>query len=586
MSASTKIAAPSTFGATLAALSTPPILALLAALCSIGIQSFDFAINNNLYHIPIVLKFGELPQFQHDAYIQSLKSFVSPVYWLLSYIANEYNIVSLFFAMHLLTRFLTFLALVLIVRECGIRKDQHLIAATAILVVSKAIYGISLVGGDGMLMRFFSHSELAQAVALLAFLYVIRGHLLVATVLSALVFDINAFIGAWALVPVAMACLSYLWRPNPVTAARKRILNVMVLGVTYCLIAGPVLFWIASTVSGQTVDFDYRFYLRYELYGKHFFLDASETRAILLLVGVIIAGVMAIEYMALPHRHWLCLGGLVLVFLSGAVLGSYTQSRFILNLHLIRVDGLLLLLLSAYFVAISIRVFSWSEPIKALAAAAAIAGLMTGFWILPILAVLSLNAERLGLLTAGDRMSRWFSAVGRHQRSLAYVAAAALLAYGSLGAYLARPRLASAQAVPTDMQLVGAWPAAIEWLEVQHWARDNTPEDARFLVPLKPEGFRIIARRVTSGDWKEGSAALWDPTTYRQWSENEKNVSSLRLLNDWIAYACAKGFAYVVFDKRKSREERASDLRPVFGNKYFEVYRVENCDARRGAMNP
>lgn len=41
------------------------------------------------------------------------------------------------------------------------------------------------------------------------------------------------------------------------------------------------------------------------------------------------------------------------------------------------------------------------------------------------------------------------------------------------------------------------------WIDVCRWARDNTPENAVFIVPRGCESFKWHARRAEAGDWKE-----------------------------------------------------------------------------------
>ncbi len=311
-------------------LATPLMLACFAAICSIAIQNFDFAINNNLFHIAIVLRLYDLPQFANDLFMQSLRSFASPVYLLMSALASEENVAGWFFAFHVATRVLTFYALILVMLECGVKRDARLIIAVAVLVVAKAIYGTSPVGGDGMIMRYFTHSELAQAFALFGIVFLLRDCLLPASLIGGVAFDVNAFVGIWMLAPIGITATASLIARDPSHGFMDRAIRVILAGLLFGVLALPVAIWLRPIIADQAVDFDYPAYLRL-YYGKHFFLDASSSWSIIQLVAATIAGAAAISRLRSSPAHWMVFFGLLAVFVGGAVVDRFTHSRLILK---------------------------------------------------------------------------------------------------------------------------------------------------------------------------------------------------------------------------------------------------------------
>ena len=559
-------------------LTSPLMLACFAAICSIAIQSFDFAINNNLFHIAIVLRLYDLPQFATDLFVQSLRSFASPVYLLMSALASEENVAGWFFAFHVATRVLTFHAMILITLECGVKRDARLVIAVAVLVVAKAIYGTSPVGGDGMIMRYFTHSELAQAFALFGIVFLLRGRLLPAALMGGVAFDVNAFVGIWMLAPIGIAAAAGLIARDPSHGLKDRAIRVILAGLLFGMPALPVAVWIQSIVAGQAVDFDYPAYLR-SYYGKHFFLDASDPWSIIQLVTATIAGAAAIARLRPSPAHWMVFSGLLAVFVGGAAVDRLTHSRLILNLHMLRVDGLIVLLAACFTVSAAVRLLDPAKPLRVLAAACMAFGLMAGFWILPMLALIGLQFEAASPLAHLEtRFRARFLHISRHPSTLAGVAGLFILSYAAVGGVLSRRHVASADVVPTDVQLEGAWPAAPDWQQVGHWARQATLPTDTFLVPLKPEGFRVSTRRVTSGDFKEDASPLWAPATYQAWRESVDGVSALHSLADTLAYACARQFTYAVVDKRWVHPLASAAQPPVFDNRSFAVYRVGPCE--------
>lgn len=107
------------------------------------------------------------------------------------------------------------------------------------------------------------------------------------------------------------------------------------------------------------------------------------------------------------------------------------------------------------------------------------------------------------------------------------------------------------------------------WLEIQWWARNNTPPDTVFMVPLDMAGFSIQARRPVWVDWKSGAAVMWEPAFYWVW---RPRIEAQRMLQDVaakVAYARANGIGFVIV--RRAEAER-STLRPVFANSQFSVF--------------
>jgi len=197
-------------------LASPTLLISVATVLSISMQGFAFEFANDVFHVPIVLHFDKILQFAHDPFVQSLGKFVSPVYLLLSLVADEHNIELLFLLCHVVTRATTFLAFLMICTAAGVPEGWRRAAVVALLTSAHAIYGSSAAGDAGLLLPWFSHSELAQAMALIAIALMMRGKMLAAAVAVGLAFDLNAFVGVWMGVPLANVLLAnFAVDPNP-----------------------------------------------------------------------------------------------------------------------------------------------------------------------------------------------------------------------------------------------------------------------------------------------------------------------------------------------------------------------------------
>ena len=136
----------------------------------------------------------------------------------------------------------------------------------------------------------------------------------------------------------------------------------------------------------------------------------------------------------------------------------------------------------------------------------------------------------------------------------------------ALVALLARPRLAPALllAAAPAVALPGAWhlaktghldrydARALDFLEVQRWARQATPPESLFLVPdeqlranLVPS-FWTLSRRRAWVDWRMGAAAHWQPDFWWQWSGRMKLAESLGDAERKLAFARAEGIGFVI----------------------------------------
>src|SRR5690242_647223 len=77
----------------------PALLAIAAAMATtflLASTGFRFGVGHNIYHIPLVLNLGALPQFAHDQFYQDLHWIVSYVWPLEHMLATESNAPTLF----------------------------------------------------------------------------------------------------------------------------------------------------------------------------------------------------------------------------------------------------------------------------------------------------------------------------------------------------------------------------------------------------------------------------------------------------------------------------------------------------------
>ena len=557
--------------AALSFVATISFCALLAAI-SISLQGFEFGVDNNAFHIPIVLHWYDLPQFASDEYIQSLRKYATPVYPFLGLFANDHNVEKIFFVSHLLTRTLTVYAFHQVTRACGLR-GVLLLAAMPLLILSSAIYGFTAIGKDDLLLDFFTHTALAQAVALLGVAWLIRGNLVIASLAAGLAFDLNIMVGVWTLAPIALGCLIRLS-----AAPKSEFGNVLRAAIVFSIAALPVLIWVGMSQNFAPTDFDYRAYL-IDFFPFHFFIGWANWSGRVTFLLQLTSGIAALRMLP-SNRGAAAIApfGFVLVFLAGAVIGQVSHSRTILNLHLLRVDGMVLwvvvsLVVTAIFAAIGTLRLSLIPG-----AMLAIVGLVAGNWRLVASGMLLLNVFDIASRRSSAANWNLPKVLSSRAVALVIVALVCVITAATYGKYPGPPSAPGTNEVPDEFQLAGARPRAPEWIQVTHWARTATARDAVFLVPPRLSFVSAAERRSWVGR-REGAAAMWAPETYHNWKARSDEVGRLHSAAAQLDYACKNGINYVVLDKRPGHTlpQLTLDQSPIFDNRWFAVFAASNC---------
>ncbi len=536
------------------------------------LQGFSFGTDNNVFHIPIVLRWFDLPQFSDDAFVQSMRDYATPVYTLLGLIANDGNIATVFFAAFLITRALTIYGLLLILRAVGLR-DAWLWASAATLVLVSAIYGETAIARDEMFVSIFTHTALAQAVALMGVACLIRGRLICAAMALGLAFDLNAMVGIWTSVPAILVAIALLVGKPRVHGSR-----IACAAAVFALITFPILGWIVGTQHFGGQDFDYRKFL-IGYYPNHFFIGWAHWPDRIAFGLELLSGLLATTLLPRNRRSvLLVLAGFVLVFVAGMTIGQLSHSRILLNLHLLRVDGMVTWLTVILVVAAAFSGLSTGRAIEVVFGIAVVCGLIINNWYVVLSTLLPLGAFRVAVLRSGRslRLWHWGKWVAAGLAAPAFIGAALVW-----GVYSQAPAIPSARAVPIDQQLLGAWPAAPYWLQVTQWARSATQPDAVFLVPPKLD-FVAAAKRRSWVGWKEGAVVMWAHEFYRLWRTRSDEVAALRDVESALRYACQHRIDYVVLDKRPGRALRGTAaVYPVFHNRWFAVVAPSACRRAR-----
>jgi hypothetical protein len=254
----------------------------------------------------------------------------------------------------------------------------------------------------------------------------------------------------------------------------------------------------------------------------------------------------------------------------------FSDSRLILNLHLLRVDGMLVFLCTAFVAAATVMLVRQVQALTLAAAGIACLGLFGGphlsgwLWFVAAAAMLLANVLRIWPALSRLPLVDVWPAYCQRAFMPGILVCATVASLSTWGL-----RQVRAVGVPPDIDdLTGTNAPVRDWLEVQRWAREATPAEAMFLVPFNLEGFRTGARRRIWVSWKDGAAAMWAPQTFHDWHQRVEEVRRLDGLAPTLAYACAHGIDYVVLDLRPRQGKPEDAAGANFVNTWFEVHQA------------
>lgn len=585
------------------------LIVLLATLLSIAMTGFEFGVGNNVFHLPYVLRYDELPALRADAATASLRKFTSVIWPALRAVGTEANVASLFFISHVLSRAAALLALAWLFRANGLTRPGQLVVAMCSVAACGWLAGSSPVGDHGLFIRYFTHSEVSWAPLVAAIVATQRRQLWLAAAFAGIAFLINAFVGLWT---VAVLSVVVLARDGWRAGGRGLVVPAMV----FVVVCAPVAVWIGLSLQGQAPvpAFSYIAYIR-AYYPAHFLVEAASARDLLLLGLLAFCG-LAAAWLSRDRRFWLsALGGAMLLLVIGAVLPYGLDHRFVFNLHLLRADGVLQFLALVLAIVVLVDMLAdGTQPPAARMLAALAAGLLVGPQAEPI--ALASCALCLGLLVLVrlHAQRRLLAAWQPGATAAAVWALAAMLAAAqSVHVGVTADAALHWLLVAIVMGLVGRGPAGLPvWVPVA-WAmlavasagsaamarkaqRDEAPVsgDAAwrelvqwvgasampgpFLVPVDAEArsrfylFQLQTRKPVWVDWKQGAVVMWEPAFYWQWMPRMRAVSALRTAEEFGAYAADNAIEALVLPRRLGA--CPANTRAVFGNTAYQVCSV------------
>ncbi|MDE5441915.1 hypothetical protein GWG65_10710 [Bradyrhizobium sp. CSA207] len=519
-------------------------IAVFASAISVLRTGFVFGLTNNLYHLPIVAGLYNEPQYHDDGHIQSLRYFASGV-WLMLSDTEKYigSVPLLFFILFFLSRLVSFVGFLCCASLLGVTERRDKIVFSLILCFTAFLDGYSYAGSGGLFINYFTHSEIANGVALMAIYFAARGRFMAAAVAIGITFFINAFFAVWLVPPVALIGICRLSQRK---ATFGEISSRVLIGLILCLPLALVVLrgFLSNPEFGHPPSLGFTSFLR-EYFPGHVLIDSTSLGDIVGLSGVTLIGALALFWprSAAPELRAAYLGA-ILVYLIGIALPYITESPVILSLNLLRSSTIIHLLAALAIAALATNWLRHDKETTFLPACLIVLFLTFDGWI-GLGLVTAVLVVVLRTIVPGPAPS--------YQRTMGYlvVATAVLVAYP-----LAIWSGVNFERICNE--------AVAEWAEIGKWARNNTPATATFLTPrrseldgraevsiadmaLDREGvFEWASHRRVWVDFKRGGSSMLTPSYYPTWRSRLTDVESLNSLAERMAYASRNGIGYVI----------------------------------------
>ena len=600
------------------------LIGLLGAYCNIVAYGFAYGRYNHEFELALANWLRNPSLYPHDPITEAFARFPTVFWPATAYLSQWLSTEKVLFLFFLLTKLFFFLALARLVARTV--KDNRLIAWIVLSVaLSPFLNDFTPFGATDILNAVQTHTSLAVALLLWAGVFLVEEHWLGGTLLCALTIYLDALFVVYTL--FAFAAFAVVDWPR----RRKRILVAALLG------AAITLPWVILSrgifFRGYPPDYVeallafYPFHLTLRSHAAYDLLCGAG-----LLVAAVLMVVVAAKATLARHRRLELLAASYLIpVLLGASFGELLLTPQLARLQFLRADSFLvlyaILLIQIYGAELLLarrgRSTATTFFFSALAILLPLSDLLGLLWALFIAMFLwAYHQERLegffqamarrrstqalgllvllaGITVAGRADADWTSAVV----ILLTVTGGCLLASGRSANHSAA-RLtkltAGVSAIAFIMVAVGTvpklsnlWNAEVapkpleaDWLGAQQWAKANTPQDAQFLVPTYPGGFRVFSERSSWGEWKDGQAAYHFPPfadVYRErmqalgfpwrpeWIRTKTMMANYKRLS-WerlLSVAQANHLSYII----QFRDVNCPTS-PVFANHSYAIYKV------------
>jgi hypothetical protein len=525
------------------------VITMAGSLISMVITGFLFPTNTNIFHLPIVARLFDEPQYAQDAFIQSLRYYSSGIWLILEGSTSWAEPNLLFFIMAYVSHFLFLAGLVACATLLGVRGRKERLLLVALLCATHLLRYASYAGGDDLFSNYFTHSEIANGLFLIGLYLMMRRRIAAGVALIGLIFFVNAFKGVWA-APVFAAILLAQISSGEISW-RQGIGRAAIGACGAVLFAAPVIAAVLGNPElGEPQTFDYTNYL-YEYFPHHFIFSSNPVKERIALAVIAALGACSLLLLGRCARLLVvALAAVCAIYAIGAIASSFSHSQLLFNLHLLRIGGFIHSLAALAVSTLATVWFFGNEPAKSVLASAMVAAISVP----SLVSAGIISALAIVLYALWDKDLDLLERYAPPQlRNIAPFLAATSIVWMSCVMVFVYHRLDTENAL--ERQWIG------EWRQIAGWAHDNTSSYSIFLVPPgnvtdqnTPENlaassdsiFEFVSHRRIWVDFKRGAAVMWMPPYYHVWHRRIAEVSSLATHQERLRYAHREGIDYLV----------------------------------------
>jgi hypothetical protein len=568
---------------------------LVAAMAALVVHGYFFELGaeNQPLQVPLIERLVDPTLYPGDPLVDTLDGNPSIFFPAAAMIRRRFALEGPFLALHLATLAATAVAMGAIARRLGANRLGAFVAVLMLLI--SPIIRPAMFSRDTMVASWVTPTTLSFPILLFALDLLLRGRPGRAGIVAGLSAHVNMVPAGLFLMVAAPAAL----------AERRGVERAARLGLGFVLVALPAIVRLPTDplVTGSGTDF---LELLRRYYPYHF-LAGAQVPAILPRVTILIAAAwVAIASLPrsaapeAPDRARRVAMAVAIPILAGIVFGELIPIAAMAQLHLLRADRWLYVILFAALGVMAGKALRGEEPWPAAAALAMVLGTIRGAY--PLIAFgagLSLIGRSswpraLRMSFALPIAALGFLALARPPSFRVAVAVLVVLALTALVPILGRSLLGTRTRLATASALIGAVLIELarfngtlapdglhmlraahhpDWREVQDWAAQSTSTGACFLTPPDWVGFRVYGRRTTVVERKDGAAMLWQPSFGPEWWERLNVVEAAMASGDSAALlGTARRYHahYAVVPSATAPPE----LRPVHENPHFRVVAV------------
>ncbi len=542
-------------------------LLILAAASILGINQYTFGVYNHCITIPFIKSLLNPELYRDDYLIAELQYFYSLFLPACAFLIKllHASLPSMFFALYAASLCFTLAAFFLIALKLFNRRE------VAYFSVMFLVFSLNTIGKEQTIANLLMERTLALPLLLFAFYAAFSKQFNMAALLCGIAFLIHPLSASYVII-ILMACLSD-------HALRERRLKDFLLaaGILGAVISPLIILKLMNPApelhllmaKQEWIDL-----LRVRS-SYHVFPSTWSILALLQALALVIGFLMAWKHKPQQNHHRIVKTSFAVMlglFAVGTIFTEIFPVSIIIQFQLFRCFKFLVFFAILYYAN---YIFTEPDTLSGIAGKMLLTALIITGYAQESLTVVAGLLLLIATATIGLHLLNKTAADGR--KYLVPLQLMFLLAIGVAGS-LNRVQFSINNAQEKS------------WLDVQQWAKQNTPANAAFIAPPYLEGFRVESERMLYGEWKDGTQMFFDPPFGSEWMRRMKMLGydESKLLSDSYKELKEGGFIMIANEMMAGENSKVYAVVPlematlrfpkVYSNGKFSVYEIRSVE--------